>query len=473
MHGIEALVAIIPVTPVPTPNPGVDGTTRPLQPDPEPRGHIGRVVTGSLATGLLAGLLLPFAPFIRAQEAQVTGAVLCGFALGWAMLAVLSIRFTDQPQRWAIVPALVMGAGGLLLIWFGSSVDGVLSWVWPPVMLALAIWMIVQVHRKLRSRSRWLLYPVVALLALASIGGGYQTFGAAADARAYPMPGQLISVGGHSLHLNCTGSGTPTVVLEPGMGEMSSNHARIAPAVASGTRVCVYDRAGRGWSQPADTVQDARQIATDLHTLLQRANVPGPYVLAGHSFGGRYVLTFAAQYPGEVTGMVLIDSTAPASSFDPATAAPADPGAYDVVSRIAALVSTPARLGVSRLYAPAEAADLPPQPRGEVRASIASTTNLRSLIEEFLQGNASAQQAAALRDFADKPLVVLTAGVGSASDHLAAQDRLATLSTNTSHRVIDGATHDSLISSSQGAATTAKAILDVVSSVRNAEPLDR
>ncbi len=62
-------------------------------------------------------------------------------------------------------------------------------------------------------------------------------------------------------------------------------------------RVCAYDRAGRGWSEPADTPQDATQIATDLHTLLQRAHVPGPYVLAGHSFGGLYVLTFAARYP--------------------------------------------------------------------------------------------------------------------------------------------------------------------------------
>ncbi len=93
---------------------------------------------------------------------------------------------------------------------------------------------------------------------------------------------------------------------------MSSNLGWIAPAVARDTRVCVYDRAGRGWSEPADTTQDGAQIATDLHTLLQRGHVPGPYVLAGHSFGGLYVLTFAARYPDEVAGMVLVDSTPPA-----------------------------------------------------------------------------------------------------------------------------------------------------------------
>ena len=121
-------------------------------------------------------LLLVAAPFIPAEESAVTGAVLCGFALGWAMLAVLSVRFTDQPQRWAAAPALFMGLGGLLLLAFGSSVHEVLDWVWPPALLALAIWMIVRVHRQLRSRSgRWLLYPVIAMLALASIGGGYET----------------------------------------------------------------------------------------------------------------------------------------------------------------------------------------------------------------------------------------------------------------------------------------------------------
>src|SRR3954452_5731911 len=282
---------------------------------PRRRGHIGWIVAGSLVTGLAAALLLAFAPFIPAEERAVTGAVLCGFALGWATLAVLSVRFTDQPQRWAAAPALFMGLGGLLLLGFGSSAHGVLDWLWPPALLALAIWMVVRAHRQLRSRTaRWLLYPVIAVLALAAMGGAYATLGAAADARAYPMPGQLIDVGGHSLHLSCTGTGSPTVVLQPGGGEMSSNMAWIAPAVSRGTRVCVYDRAGRGWSEPAYTPQDAAQIATDLHTLLQRGHVPGPYVLAGHSFGGLYVLTFAARYPNEVAGMVLVDSTAPPSA---------------------------------------------------------------------------------------------------------------------------------------------------------------
>ena len=182
-------------TPTPTPTPEDKGQHRPARPGPGPRGHIGWIVAGSLATGLVAALLLAAAPFVPATESAITGAGLCGFALGWAVLAVLSVRFTDQPQRWAAVPALVMGLGGLLLIGFGSPVSRVLNWVWPPVMLAVAIWMFVRVRRQLRSRiGRWLLYPVIAVLALAAIGGGYQTVGTAADARAYPMPGRLIDV---------------------------------------------------------------------------------------------------------------------------------------------------------------------------------------------------------------------------------------------------------------------------------------
>jgi pimeloyl-ACP methyl ester carboxylesterase len=451
------------------PTPKDKGRDRPSHPDPGSRGKIGWIVAGSLATGLVAALLLAAAPFIPPEESAVTGAVLCGFALGWAMLAVLSVRFTDQPQRWAAAPALLMGLGGLLLVGFGSPVHQVLNWLWPPTMLALAIWMIVCVHRQLHSRGgRWLLYPVIALLALASIGGGYQTLAEAADAKAYPMPGQLIDVGGHRLHLSCTGASAPTVVLEPGAGEMSSNLGWITPAVARDTRVCVYDRAGRGWSEPADTAQDGAQIATDLHTLLQRGHIPGPYVLAGHSFGGLYVLTFAARYPDEVAGMVLVDSTAPASAASPGTPSPGHGGSSnDAMSRVSALVSTAARLGLGRLYARSAFGSLPPRSRDKVRASDATPSTLRSTIDEYLQATASTEQAAALRDFADQPLIVLTAGSGHDAAWSAAQNRMATLSTNSVHRIIDGATHEDLIGNQEDAAATTQAILDVVASVRS------
>ncbi len=99
---------------------------------PTRRGRIGRIVAGSLATGIVAALLLVVAPLMPVQENDITGAVLWGFALGWAMLALLSGRFTDEPQRWAAVPAVFMGVSGLLLVAAGSGVNDALHWVWPP-----------------------------------------------------------------------------------------------------------------------------------------------------------------------------------------------------------------------------------------------------------------------------------------------------------------------------------------------------
>jgi pimeloyl-ACP methyl ester carboxylesterase len=422
-------------------------------------------------TGAVAALLLVAAPFVPAEEATITGAVLCGFALGWAMLGVLSARLTDQPQTWAAAPAVFMGLGGLLLLLFGASADPVLSWVWPPVLLALVVWMVLQAHRHLRSRSRgWLVYPVSAMLAVAAVGGGYETVSAATDTPP-PTPGQSIDVGGHSMQLHCTGTGSPTVVLQPGGGEMSSNMGWIAPRVAAETRVCVYDRPGRGGSEPVETAQDASQIAADLHTLLQRGKVPGPYVLAGHSFGGLYVLTYAARYPDQVAGMVVIDTTAPDET--PPAAGSDSPNGYDPLERVATLISTTARLGLTRLYAPVEAGGLPPESRDAVRASIATGSNLRSFVDEFAQATSSMAEAGSFTDFGDKPLVVLSAGSGSDAALIASHERIAGMSTNSAHRVIDGATHQQLIADETDSLATSQAILDVVSAVRNTTPLAR
>ncbi|MFN0283946.1 MAG: alpha/beta fold hydrolase [Kineosporiaceae bacterium] len=443
----------------------------PNAPAGRPTRRIAGVVAASLATGLVAGVLLVFAPFIPADESGATGAILCGFAIGWAVLTVLSVRFTDQPQRWAAAPALFTGLAGLLLIAFGSTAQQALTWVWPPALLALTVVTTVRARRRLHSTSaRVLLYPVLAILAVASVGGGAETVLEAYDASHYPMPGQLIDVDGHRMHLRCTGTGSPTVVLEPGGGDMASTMAWIAPAVARDTRVCVYDRPGRGWSDPVDVPQDGTRVADDLHTLLHNAHVPGPYVLAGHSFGGLYVLAYAAHYPADVAGMVLIDSTAPTSPA-PRTDPPA--GRNDVLVRAAALVSIASRIGLGRLYALTSYGELPSPAREEVRASISTPATLRSTIDEYVQGSTSMQEAAELRSLGDIPLFVLTAGSGSAETWFANQDKLARLSTNSAHRVVDGATHEMLVADQTAAASTVTAIRDVVSSVRTGTPLSR
>jgi len=250
---------------------------------------------------------------------------------------------------------------------------------------------------------------------------------------------------------------------------MSSNLGWIAPAVARDTRVCVYDRAGRGWSEPAGTPQDGMQIATDLHTLLQRGHVPGPYVLAGHSFGGLYVLTYAARYPDQVAGMVLVDTTAPRET--PPAPRSADPNGYYPLGRVATLLSTSARLGLTRLYAPTEAGTLPAQAEDEARANLTTGSNLRSFVDEFAQASASAAEAGAFTDFGAKPLVVLTAGTGSDADLIASHVRLAAMSTNSAHRVVDGASHQDLLGDEKDSTATSQAVLDVVAALRTAKPL--
>ncbi|MDQ0755578.1 alpha/beta fold hydrolase [Arthrobacter sp. B3I4] len=422
----------------------------PRRPAPSQKTRTGWIVAASLFTGVLAASLMAAAPFIPATESSVTGAVLWGLSLGWATLAVLTVQFTEQPQKWAVAPALFLELTGSLLVAFGPPAREVLAWTWPPAVLVLAVWMIVQANRQLRSRiGRFLLYPVIAMLVVASLGSGFETVRKAAGAAGSPAQGQLVDVGGHRLYLECTGSGSPTVLLEPGAGGMSSDLELITPAVARDTRVCVYDRAGRGWSEPAGTVQDGARIAADLHTLLQRGNVPGPYVMAGHSFGGLYALTFAALYPGDVAGLVLVDSTAPATTPGAAHSTRPD---TDTANRLSALAAGASRLGLGRV------AGVTPD-------------HLRSTVDEYVQAGSSAQQAAALRDFADKPLVVLTAGSGSAPGWSGSQEALAALSTNSLHRVIGGATHASFVTDPDDAHAAAQGILDVVSAVRTAGPL--
>jgi alpha-beta hydrolase superfamily lysophospholipase len=149
----------------------------------------------------------------------------------------------------------------------------------------LVVWVWTRARRELHSRTRvWLLNPVLVILVLFALGGAYETISRATEP-AVAMRGQLMDVGPYRLHLECTGSRGPTVILEPGGGGSAASMGLIAPAVARDSRVCVYDRAGRGWSDPAASPPDGAQIATDLHRVLDRAHVPGPYVLAGHSVG--------------------------------------------------------------------------------------------------------------------------------------------------------------------------------------------
>ena len=306
-----------------------------------------------------------------------------GFAVGWWLLWLLSRR-TEQPQRWAMVPAVAMASvGGALLVFSPSShVLDLLAWVWPPALLALVVWMIIQSRRALRSRTRvWLLYPVFAVLALVAVGGGLETVREATDGATQATAGRLIDVGGHRMYLHCTGSGSPTVVLASGLGERSPSWAWIVPAVGKTTRVCVSDRAGQGWSDDA-AAQDGVQLAADLAHLARPRGGDGP-LRAGraHSVGGIYDLAFAARYPGQVAGMVLVESATPRQF----TALPDYAGFYSLWGRVAPLLPSLARTGLARVTFGTGFAGLPAVARDQERAFTSTARDLSSQRVEYSQ----------------------------------------------------------------------------------------
>ena len=152
---------------------------------------------------------------------------------------------------------------------------------------------------------------IASVLAVAAAAGtAYQAIASARDYRAFPPPGRLVDVGGHRLHIFCTGEAQPslaTVILEAGTAFSVPAWQLVQPAVAATTRVCSYDRAGNGWSEAGPLPRDARQIANELHALLGREGISPPYVLVGHSFGGMYARAYTGAHPAEVAGMVLVE----------------------------------------------------------------------------------------------------------------------------------------------------------------------
>jgi pimeloyl-ACP methyl ester carboxylesterase len=410
-------------------------------------GHIGLIVLGSIAGGLGAGALLDLLVFGGSGEATITGMALLSLAFGFALLAVLSSWRTSQPQSWAIRPAVWFGAAGLSIALTNPSgrVLGHLGWVWAPLLFVLVIWIERAARRSLRNWSRLaLLYPALALLTLLALGGAYETVAEATVSRSMPKAGHVYQVNGHSLYMNCSGQGTPTVVLFNGLGERTPSWARIQSNVAATTRVCTFDRAGEGWSGTAPGRQDGRELAADLHALLATARVPGPYVLAGHSVGGTYALVYAQQYPSQVAGVALVDSSTP-YQFD----LPDYPSFYSTWRRVSALFPTSARTGITRIF------------------GLGTPREVRADHNEFTELPTAFKQAQALTTLGAKPLVVLTAGVGQQAGWPASQDKLALLSSSHSHRTIRGATHTALLDDPSFARITSMGIKAVVLAARS------
>src|SRR5215212_6146640 len=155
---------------------------------------------------------------------------------------------------------------------------------------------------------RALLGVLMLLIGLMVLGAGYETIMARGDATRYPAPGQLVDVGGYRMHIFCMGAGSPTVVLNSGAGGFSAEWSLVQPELAKATRVCAFDRAGMGWSEPGPAPRSPAHIADELHTLLVNAGIEGPLVLVAHSAGGKHARLYAQRHPERVAGLVLVDA---------------------------------------------------------------------------------------------------------------------------------------------------------------------
>lgn len=148
-------------------------------------------------------------------------------------------------------------------------------------------------------------------LGLGSVGALWNYLAVRRDRVNNPPPGHIYEVAGYPMHLYCTGTGSPTVILESGHGEDFTVWGKVQPALSKVTRTCSYDRAGFGWSAPQPGERDAAHIARQLHALLAVAGIDEPVVLVGHSGGGLYARVYAAYYPAAVAGLVLVDAYSP------------------------------------------------------------------------------------------------------------------------------------------------------------------
>jgi pimeloyl-ACP methyl ester carboxylesterase len=258
--------------------------------------------------------------------------------------------------------------------------------------------------------------PLVALGLL--LGAAKVVQGRFAATLAEP-PGRLIDLGAHRLHLHCQGPVTPnapTVVLEAGLGESSLTWAGVAPALTKNYRVCAYDRAGYGWSDPAPTGPSASGTVADLHRLLAAAGESPPYVLVGHSLGGVYARLFAYTYPGETAGLVLLDP----SHEEMTSRLPADWQAHVRAVNVQAVadLTTPALLadfGLAAVFPQFAPADprLPAETQATLRAlGGAGGKGFRALAGEAgaIEAILAEVRAAQITDLDDLPLVVIKAG---------------------------------------------------------------
>jgi pimeloyl-ACP methyl ester carboxylesterase len=277
---------------------------------------------------------------------------------------------------------------------------------------------------------------LVVVILLAAAGFLYENISEARDRRFNTMPGHRVDVGGYKMHINCTGQGTPTVILDSGLGNSYVSWYKVQPRISQFVRVCSYDRAGIGYSDSSPHARTSKDIAEELHRLLHSAGIPTPVVLVGHSMGGYDVRLYASLYPNEVAGMVLVDSSHPEQDrrFPPALIdmEGGELREYEFIE-----FSTP--FGVPRLLGFCDSDAV-------FRAAECNFHSGREVVAELKAVAESSAQTGATGSLGDMPLAVLSHDPGAPEPDIPAdllkpvndaweqmQDELAQLSTRSTH----------------------------------------
>lgn len=260
---------------------------------------------------------------------------------------------------------------------------------------------------RLRPVFRWLLLSMGLIVAAGTV---FQFSMTQWESHRYPAPGKLADIGGLRLHINCSGAGSPTVIMEAGPNDSSVIWQLAQPEISKFTRVCSYDRAGFGWSDAPNEPRTSSNIADELDSLLTRAGVPGPYVLVGHDFGTLDLRVFTSRHRQQVMGMVFVDSVHPGMHHRPpfkVAAQSSFTNAYHRVIPWTVLVGVPRILGWCR-----DNFTFPNQPAAWDRfapEAAAQYCRLHSWRTEQAQGiDEDGSFPATTGPFGDLPLVVLS-----------------------------------------------------------------
>jgi pimeloyl-ACP methyl ester carboxylesterase len=302
----------------------------------------------------------------------------------------------------------------------------------------------------------------------------YQSISVRRERARFPPPGQLVDIGGRRLHLLCIGQGQPTVIFESSSFGGAGSFARAREEVSAHARVCSYDRAGMGWSDPGPAVLDAGTLTSDLERLLDRARVPPPYILVPSSIGGLTAELFARRHPEQVAGLVFVDAAERAGLERAMAGAGATGLAAATVA--ACLTKSAARLGILRA---ADPFGFRHEPHGGAGIAalyrVEPMATLCGLVRGARTSLHQLREAPPLR--ADVPLIVLIAESSNAllparfpsswtpllAERQAVQQRFASRVADGTWRIVPGSDH--LIASSQPHAV-ATAVVDILARAR-------